>query len=269
MSKNFSSLRSVGTVLLIAAALGVRLYSLVSGKAGVLDNVFYLFILTAVILVAWECFQHKSYARVFMFENRFHLNVFSYLAAFGFFAEFISLCHMIYQSIESGAYNIFSYFAPQCLICVSALLSSFYLCAVALSFGSKRYDFRTMRLIHLVPLIWAIGRMLTLIENVDTLQGNPNTVVKYAVLVFALCFTFMLAYEVERTEGAKRITVFFTRAFSLLAEIFFFDSLMLLLAGKTKLNAPDTVLSFSLLLISSFAFFLEKSIISNSNTENN
>ena len=264
MQKNYAGLRFGCIILFVFAAIGVRAFSVIKNLDGAADYIFYALLLCGISIIAYECFKVKGYGKAFGFDNNFHLDVFSFAAALGFFIDFIVQCYRIYQSVDSGAYHLFAYFAPRCLICVSALISSFYFCTAALSFRSSRYDFRRLKVIHLVPVIWAGARILALIEQADTLKNNPNGVLKYAVLTFALCFFYCFASEVERDGGARNVTVFFSRAFSLLGELFFLDMLMLNLAGKTELSSFDSLLSLSLLLIGSFAFFFEKNIISKS-----
>ena len=137
-----------------------------------------------------------------------------------------------------------------------------------MSYHSTRYDIRGLKLFHVVPLLWAVSRMLSLIEQAEILGGNPNAVLKYASLVFALCFCYCVAHEIEHASNTRAATIFFSRAFSFVGELYFMDSLMLVFSGYFKVYDEDFLVSVSILLLCSFAFFFDKNIISKS-TESN
>ena len=257
----------MGVIVAAAAALGLRLYSILNGGSVIINVAFYALLLMAVGIASLDGICRNSFASAFVFKNRFHLDVFSVVTAVGFLVEFISLCHVIYQSLQSGLWHRATVFVPQCMIALFALLSALYFCCAAMSYHSERYDFRSLKLWHLVPLLWAVSRMLTLMTSADELRSNPNIVLKYAALASALGFLYMMARETVREQGASRVTMVLAAVMPLLGEVYFFDSLMLLFAGKAALNAPDTVLAATLLLISTFPFFFEKNIIDHTNTE--
>lgn len=267
MSERIASLSTMGVIFTAAAALIVRLYGILHGGTAA-NIVFYVLLAASVGIACVDGAVRKQFAPAFLFKNRFHLDVFSVMTAGGFFLEFVSACHVLYQSVQSGLWHRPTVFAPQCCIAVFSLMSGFYFCCVAMSFHSERYDFRALKLWHLAPLLWALSRMLTLMTEADELRGNPNAAMKYAALTASLVFAYLMAREVGREEGASRWTMMAAAVLPLLGEVYFFDSLMLLLAGKTALNAPDTVLAGTLFLISTFPFFFEKNIIYHTNTEN-
>lgn len=248
-------------ILFMLAAIGVRAYSLRVSFAGA-PWVTYSLLTLGIALIAFECFRNKGYAEAFGGTQRFHLDVFAAIGALGFFVEFAQQCIRIYQSVESGMYHLPAYFVPKCIICAAALLSSMYFCALAMYYKSSRYEIREMKLIHLVPLVWAIGRMLTVIEQAEILGTNPNALLKYATLIFALCFYYMYAFEIEKGGSARGATLFFARSFSLFGFMYFTDSLMLVLSGEMAAADENAVLSLSMLMLCGYAFFFEKNIIS-------
>ena len=268
MAERTSSRRTAGLLLCIAAALGLRAYMLLSGSEVIPAYAVYACLCGALGLIAWECSRNREYAPVFVFENRFHLDVFAGVAAVGFFTDFVVYCHVIYQSLLTGGYRLYAVFAAQCLIGISALLACFYCSAMALSFHSGRYDFRTLKLLHAAPLMWAIGHMLTLVAAVGDGALSVNELFRYAAITAALGFFFLLAFELESDRGARRLTVFFARIFSVLATVYFLDTVMLLAARKIERFSEDTALAAVVMMISGFAFFLEKNILAHTTTEN-
>ena len=267
MKKRYSGLCSVLVTGLFLAALVVRIYAVLAVKDGAVNYVFYALCVCAAALLAVDGFGIKAYAKALTVEKNSTLNMAAYAAAAGFFADFVSQCYLIYQSVESGAYHMLAYFIPQCLICVTALICVMYFTAVAMSYHSGHYDFTALKWMHIAPLLWAAARMLGIIEQADSLQSHPERVLKYAALVFALCFFYCYARETGREKGAYRATVFFAGAFTFFGDLFFLDTLTEVLARQTAPLAPDSVLALVMLLLSGFVFFFERNIIKKT-TEN-
>ena len=186
MTKNPSALRTSGVIGCAAAALALRAYMLFTAAGTAAEAALYALIGAAVLLQLWDSLRTPYQTAAFSPDNRWRLHWFAYTAAVGFFADFVLHCHLIYQSVASGAYHIFAGFAPLCITAAGALLSSFYYCLVGLSYASQRYDFRTVRWMHLVPVLWAIGRMLALISATDAVRRTPHTVLQYALTAAAL-----------------------------------------------------------------------------------
>lgn len=267
MTKLFSSLRTFGVYLCVAAVLVLRLLSAAQPQNDTMAYVIYGVLLFGGILLLWDCFDRRRHpVPLFRFHGSSRLYVLCYAAAVGFFAEFVTYCHLIYQSIENGVYHLPATFAPLCLVCAGALLSGCYCCAVGVSFQTERYDFRRLRLMHIMPVLWASGHMLQLLTVNDVLQ--PHTVLKYAVIAAALLFFFFLVIEVERGAGALWMTMFLIRAFYWLALLFFADTVILLLAGKATLLSVDTELTAAMLLIGGLALFLHRNSVTNTSMEN-
>ncbi len=265
MTKLLSSLRTFGVIACVAAVVVLRLISVSKAANDTLVYVVYGLLLFGGLLLLWDCYDRRRYPELFRNSSHSRFYLCCYAAATGFFAEFVAYCHLIYQSIENGVYHLPATFAPLCLVCVGALLSSFYCGAVGMSFQTDRYDFRRLRLMHIMPVLWASGHVLQLLTVNDVLQ--PHTVLKYAVIAAALLFFFFLVIEIERGAEALWITVFFTRAFYWLAALYFADTAILLTVGKATLLSADTELTAAMLLIGSFALFLHQNILSNTSME--
>lgn len=265
MTKLLSSLRTIGVITCVAAVVVLRLLSVYRGQQETMAYAIYGVLLFGGFLLLWDSFERRPYPALIQLHGHLRLYVLCYIAAAGFFAEFVTYCHLIYQSIENGVYHLPATFAPLCLVGAGALLSSFYCGAVGMSFQTNRYDFRRLRLMPIMPVLWASGHMLQLLTVNDVLQ--PHTVLKYAAIAAALLFFFFMVIEMERGVGALWITVFLTRSFYWLAGLYFVDTVIRLTAGKATLLSVDTELTAALLLIGGLALFLHRSSLLNTSME--
>jgi hypothetical protein len=242
------------------AAIGLRLVMLLFDLSGAFTAIYYLLIVLGIALIAFDSFNQKEYSPAFEFKNNFHLNIFSYLASFGFFVDFVHNCVRMFFSAQDGSYRNLIYFVPVCFTCLFALLSCFYFYTVGLSFGDKNYDFRELKVMHLAPLFWSVTHVLTVMHQAVSVKWDIDAVVKYVMLIFGVCFFFSFASEIESKSAAKASTLFLARSYSSLCIIFFINRLMLLLSSNASISDGDSVFAVSLLLICTFVFFFEKNI---------
>lgn len=257
-----AKLYSLFAIISFFAAVGLRLSMLLFDLPETFGIAYYALIAFGVVLIAVDSFRIKKYAAAFEFKNNFHLNAFSYLASFGFFADFVHSCVRIFLSAQDGSYKRLIFFIPLCMICLFALLSCFYFYTVGLSFGDKNYDFRELKVLHLAPLFWAASQMLTVMQQAISFSRDIDSVIKYTMLIFSVCFFFCFASEIESSSGAKPSTMFLARAYSYMSVIFFIERLMLLLSGRAQISDNDGIFAVSVLFICLFVFFFEKNIIS-------
>lgn len=120
---------------------------------------------------------------------------------------------------------------------------------------------------HLAPVFWSGAKILSLMQYAISPLTDIGGVLKYAMLIFAVCFFYCFASEIENDKGAKPSTVFFAREFSYFSMLFFIDSLVMLFSKSLKLTDENIVFSICALFICSFAFFFEKNIVFRSNSE--
>ena len=264
MTKLISALRRSGAAACAAAVAVLRALTTAKVQEGDIPYAVYVLLASGGLLLLWDSLTRRHYAPAFTRGGRFRVYPFCFAAAAGFFAEFVLYCHLIYQSVENGVYHLFAAFAPLCLVCFGALFSGFYCGAMGVSFATDRYDFRRLRLMHLMPVLWAGGHILQLLTVNDVLQ--PHTVLRYAAMAAALLFFFFLVIEVERGAGAMGLTVFLARAFFWLTALYGCDTVILLLAGRVALLSTDTELAAAMVLIGSFALFFSLNILSNTKT---
>jgi hypothetical protein len=263
-----AKLYSLFAIIIFFAAVGLRLFMLLCELSKTYAIAYYVMLAFGVMLIAFDSFKNKDYPPAFEFKNNFHLNGFSYLASLGFFVDFVHNCVRLFVSAQDGSYKNLTYFIPICLSCLFALLSCFYFYTIGLSYGDKNYDFRELKVLHIAPLFWSVAQVFSIMQQAISFSRNVDSVVKYAMLVFAVCFAFCFASEIESSKGAKPITLFLARGYSYLSVMFFINRFMLLLSGNANINDDDGIFAVSVLLICAFVFFFEKNIISHKTTIN-
>lgn len=261
MTKHINTL----CLLLFLAAIGFRIALFFVGGV-VLTICFYVAFLLGFVMLGIDSMKPVEYANAYSGANTFHLNVLAFVAGVGMFVDFISDAIFAYKTYDSGSISAIV-FVPLCVSCFLALLSSFYFIMLAISFGSSNYDFRQLKLLHIVPLLWSISRLMCFASFSLSLSQNDGSILKLVVLVFAIGAFFSLSFEVENKSSLHKITMLFIRALYYSGTLYFINELMLLLGGSVAFSYDDGLLSVSLLFISAYMFFLEKSIISNSKLE--
>lgn len=262
--KNQASLISL---LLFLAGVGVRFAMLLFGGGVVLTVLYYIALVLGIVLLGIDTYRVKSYSNVYVFENNFHINIFSFCASVGFFADFVVGVLGVYHSIDDKSYHALTSFIPLCAGCVFALLSSFYYIVVGSSFGGSNYDFRKLRAFHLVPLLWAGSKLFGVLDQAVSLLQDDIAVLKYIVLIIGVVMFYKLVNEVDNTDGANRHTVLLMRSFYYTGIMYFINQLMLLLSRSIYFSFEDGVLGITVLFISGFVYFCEKNIIAHTRLE--
>lgn len=249
-------------LLLFFATIGARLAQLLSGSNIAMTIVFYIVMALGLIDIAIESFMRKQYADAYEFKNRFHLDLFSFVASIGFFVDFVYGAVSIYFSVDDKSYHNMAYFIPLCVACAVALLSSFYFIMVSASFNASNYDFRQLKGFGFAPLIWAISKALSALTQAVSFSQDSNIVLKYVVLAFcAFCFYAML-FETENDAGAKPLSVFCIRATYFSGVVYAIDQFMLMFASGDDYVVENGIFAITVLFICAFLFFFEKNILS-------
>lgn len=258
---------SLISLLLFLVGVGMRFALLLVGGGAVLTVLYYLALVLGIAFLAYDSYRVKAYSNVFVFDNRFHLDIFAYGAGVGFFIDFVSSMLSIYHSIDDKSYHILTSFVPLCVSCAFALLSSFYYIVVGSSFGGSNYDFRKLRVFHIAPLFWAGAKLFGILDQAVGLLQDDIALLKYITLIFGVCLFFFLVNEVDNTDDANVHTVFLMRSFYYTGIMYFINQLMLLLSGSIYFTIEDGMLGVSVLLISGFMYFCEKNIIAHTSLE--
>ncbi len=227
----------------------------------------YLFISISFIYNYVDLKKRGSFGRAFNFDNAYKLDVFSYLVAFGFFVEFISNVATLVKLFLDKNGLIISYLVPIVMCALFALLSSFYFVMVGLSFGTRNYDFRSFKLYHIVILLWAIFKLMTLFGQVIRITYDINAVLRYLSIMVLSFFFYYFVAEVESEDGASIYTVYCARMCAYCSGFYCLDRLMLLITKQVDLNSNNTYFAITLMFVCLFALFFEKSILHNNTIE--
>ena len=225
------------------------------GHAG--NYAFYALIGVTVAAVAYRSFKQKEYKKASELKN--DLKPYAVGAAIGFILEFIN-CVITACVIAESEHK--SYIALIALIIggVFALLSSLYMIAVSLSCGKTSYDFRTLRFLHLAPLLWAIAELVYLIPNAPNFKSDVFSVLKICALIFGILFFYMFIVELENENGAKPQTVFVSKAFAYFALLLFFSRAFEVMSKNAQLAADESLFALSILLIGLFAHYYRREL---------
>lgn len=262
-----SKIYFVFVILSLFASAGLRFSMFLFNASEAINCIYYIVVILGAVMIALNSFRNKSYANAFIFKNDFHLNIFSYVACIGFFADFVYQCVEIFLSVDDGDYKNPIRFIPLCLICFFSLISCFYFYTVGLSFGDKNYDFRELKIMHLAPIFWSGVKILSQMQYAINPLKDIGSMLEYILLIFAVCFFYCFASEIENDKGAKPSTVFFAREFSYFSMLYFIDGIVMLFSKSSSLTDKNVVFSVCALFICSFAFFFEKNIVFRSNLE--
>lgn len=261
MRKNSNFLYSLFTIAALIAAPVLRLFSVFFINYPCAWVYVGLMILS-VIAMALETFKTKRYAYPFEFKNQFHLDIFSYIASLGFFVSFVAQCIFFYNTIKAKELTFLIGFTIV-MSAVCAVISCGYFIFIGLSFSGENYDFRNFKFVHVFPMFWALTNVFELYETATGFEKSIDTILMYASAIALVCFFYMFALEVDVNKDAMSFTVFFARVSAYLLLMFFFDRLILVLAGRASVFCTENAFSVSTLLMCGFIFFFEKNIFNN------
>ncbi len=263
-----SLLRIAFEIILIMLTLILRAVSL-SSSAGEYSNYFVMLsALAAGAVIAFNSVSRKPYLPVFKSEKSRLLKLVSYLLSLGLFVEFINRCIASYYIFDGNSGSDVLPLVFRALGAAFALLSSIYFIPAGLTFGGERYDVRSLRVFHIVPLLWALFRLLEVMEQAGMDSKNDvSGVLKYTMLAFALCFFFCFAGEVESQKGARGLTAVFARETVFFSALYSADGAMLFLFKKPAALPFEATLYFTAFTLFLFSAALVKNIISDKFTE--
>lgn len=259
MRKNSSGFYTLYVVMSLLVAPVLRLLS-VFFVSKAFAAVYILLAVAAVCAITLESLKVKKYANAFEFNNPFHLDTFSYIASAGFFLNFVMQCILLYSGLKNGEANI-TYILPLIMSGLCALISSGYYIIIAFSFGSRNYDFREFRLIHVVPMLWAISCVFNFIELTTGIEMKIDSVLKYLMIISVVCFFYCFAVEVDKSGDARRSTVLFARLYSYFSVLYFVDRLILVLSNHSVIFCAENGIAVTGIMLCGFTFFFEKNIL--------
>lgn len=167
---------------------------------------------------------------------------FAFLNAAAFFMDFVLQAFDCFDYIENTAYLERNELALMILLGVFALLSSFYYITVGMTLGGSQYDFRSFRIFHFVPVVWAIIRLLDILVEMVNLSMGTETVIEFIYLVFLLMFYFSFITSAVSERNAGRGIVFFAMVTFMLSLILELPGVVTSLVGRQS-EMSDAVFS--------------------------
>ena len=256
-NKNNISIPSViGSASLIICII-LRVLSVMLKWGGAANAVFYIAVLITIIITAYRSFSQSEYNRACDFKE--NMKIYATGAAGGFIIQFI------YCVISAGALADERYFNKASLISISAagvfsLLSSLYFIAISLSCGKTSYDFRKLKILHFAPLLWSLCAIAHIIPNAPDFKTDVFSVLKALMLIFAMLFFYFFISETESESGAKKSTVFISKAFSYMCLLLFFSRAFEIIFKAETLYNCESLFALSALLIGTFAHQFRKGL---------
>lgn len=251
--------------------LSARIYSLISVLVFIISSVFravvllfklsdslniaFYFLLAIGGMFAYLGSITKKPLNTFDFKNKSILNIASYGSAIGFFIDFIMKAISIYSISQNSGYKSFAVFIPLGVACIMALACSFYFFAIGMSYSDFGYDFRKLKLLHIVPIIWAISNALCIMTEAISPLLEVDSVIKYATYVASILYFYFLAREVENMENTKKAYLVASSLFSYFTMMFFVDRALMLLTRNADFWSNSNLTAISIMLISLFALF--------------
>ena len=256
MTNNNISIPSVLSSAAFAICTIIKALSTVFKWGGGADIAFYTALFITLILVAYRSFTQGDYKKATEFGNE--LKPFSFLASAAFMIEFVKTIIILYRTVDGKRYTPIE-LAVLIAICLFSLLSSLYLIAISLSCGKTSYDFKRLRFLHFAPLMWALFSIAGIITDAPSFINNGFAILKGFTLIFGALFFYTFIIEIENENGAKKSTVFFSKAFSYLCFLLFITRVFEL-AGKTAAFDEQSVFALSALLLGLFAHYYRKNL---------
>ena len=258
MNNNDISPLSIASSVSLIICIVIRALSCMLHFGAAANYVFYIavFITLCIVFLRSHRGQFGSAAKL-----KSELRPYALLFSFGFMIDFINSLFTAVKLTEEAHLNRPQFFA---LIAagIFALLSALYFIAVYLSCGKTAYDFKKLKLLHFMPLLWSIASTLVIITDALSFKSDVFMILKSAFLIFAALFFYCFISEAENEGAAKRQTVFISKAFSYIALLLFFSRCFELIGKTAALSESETFFALSALIMSLFPHFYRKQIVS-------
>lgn len=186
---------AIAVPLLFASAIRcVQLLFLTDVSTGFIDKnragTIVLFFTSCLVLILLIPFLLKNKA----IQNPFYktksrlLFVVSVAAGTAMFYDFVFKCVNCYKYAAAVSQPRLNYFIPVCLAAMSALLCALYFIMMGVSFKTDRYDFKSFKYYHLVPLFWNLFVLFSMLTDYDDGIYAEEKILHYIVLVFGMLF---------------------------------------------------------------------------------
>lgn len=254
----------LAVVFLIASVL-LRFVMLFADLPDGVNIAFYALIVLSIVFSGLSLKGQGELKSIFSIRNNSRISAMAFVASIGFFVNFVHQCVVIFKLIDTEQYRNLIQFMPACFICLLSIISCFYFVCISASFKNDSYDFRKLRLFHIVPLLWSIVYVLTIMSVAIKPLKEVGSMLKYSSLVLLVCFFYFFALEVENDKSSNRLMLIFAKGYSISSFILFVDRVLEIIIEHSPAVTNDNVLSITLLMICFFVFSFEKEIVRKSN----
>ena len=257
MNNNNISPLSIASSVSLIICIVIRLLSCLLHFGAAANYIFYIAVLITLCIVFLRS-RKGPFGSVF--ELTSELKPYALLFSFGFMIDFINSLFTAVKLAEEAHFNRPQFFA---LIAAGlfALLSSLYFIAVYLSCGKTAYDFRKLKILPFMPLLWSIAAILGIITDALSFKSDVFMILKSTFLIFAALFFYSFISETENEGAAKRQTVFISKAFSYIALLLFFSRCAEITGKTAALIESETFFALTALMMSLFPHFYRKQIV--------
>lgn len=254
-NNNISPLSVAGSVSLIICIV-IRALSCLLQSGAAANYIFYIAVLITLCIVYLRS-RHGQFSSAS--ELKKELAPYALLFSLGFMIDFINSLVTAVKQTEEAHFNRPQFFA---LIAagVFALLSSLYFIAVYLSCGKTAYDFKKLKILPFMPLMWSVSLIVGMITDALSFKSDVFMILKSTFLIFAALFFYCFISECENEGEAKRQTVFISKAFFYIALLLFFSRCFELIGKTAVISDSETFFALSALTMGLFAHFYRKQI---------
>lgn len=202
----------------------------------------YGLIFCSAVLCLVFAFRSKCTAQGIAPKSQGKVAAFAFLNAAAFFIDFVLQAYDCFSYVENTVYLERNELAIMILVGAFALLSSFYYITVGMTLRGSQYDFRSFKLFHFVPVLWAVTRLLDILVEMVNVSMGTETVVEFIYLVFLLMFYFSFITAAVSERNAGRGIVFFALVTFMLSLILDLPGIVTSLIGRQS-ELSDAVFS--------------------------
>lgn len=142
----------------------------------------------ALILLILVLLKNKTFRNPFEKNESKLLFYVSVAAGIAMFYDFVFKCVICYRYAAEASAVRFNYFIPLCLSSLSALLCTLYFVMMGISFKTNSYDFKSFRYYHIVPVLWNLFSVFSMLSDYNDGIYAEEKIFHYMVLVFGMLF---------------------------------------------------------------------------------
>ena len=264
LSKVFSAF--IGAFLLFSAVLRcMQLFFMTDASTGFINRnragtivLFFISCLAFILLIpVW--LKRKTLKNPF-YQTKSRLLFLSSVAAGVFmFYDFVFKCVNGYQYVAEVSAIRLNYFIPFCLSALSALLCTLYFVMMGVSFKTNRYDFKSFKYYHIMPVFWHLFVLFSLLSDYNDGIYAEEKILHYIVLIFGILFFITLIGSMNSDYKKLKWLCFLGFVYGALGFVLSAPRMIAFLLGAELYDADFSAVSY--LFLSAFAGVFSLSMI--------